>query len=356
MRTLPPLSCVAALCAGLAFVTPLAAQTQSPVFARLEQYIESLRRHVGIPGLSAAVAANGRIVWERGFGLADVDASVAAAPDTPYHAGGLTQTFTGVLLLECAERGALSLDEPLTRYVPDAPADVTVRQVMSHTGSARPPGSRFDFDLAAVSRLADVVGACTGTDHRLALANLLSRMGLPDSVPGPEWADPPSVLNSADGAMRDRYRQVLRRAATPYRVNRSGSVTPASTGVTQLDGAVGLVSTVRDLVELGNNLERPFPLRSDSLLLMWSPFTTLAGHEAPAGLGWFVQPYNGMRVVWQFGLLPDAGAALLVMVPERRTTFVLLANSDRLNATFDLHDGDLLRSPFAKAFLTGLFP
>ena len=48
------------------------------------RYLESLRIQAGIPGLSAAITSNGRIIWEGGFGFADLEARVAAAPHTPY--------------------------------------------------------------------------------------------------------------------------------------------------------------------------------------------------------------------------------------------------------------------------------
>ena len=69
------------------------------------------------------------------------------------------------------------------------------------------------------------------------------------------------------------------------------------------------------------------------------------------GLGWFVQSYNGQRVVWHFGLVPDAYSSLIIKLPERNLTFVLLANSDKLVAPFQLQTGDVSRSLFATLFL-----
>jgi hypothetical protein len=55
--------------------------------------------------------------------------------------------------------------------------------------------------------------------------------------------------------------------------------------------------------------------------------------------------------VWHFGLVPNAYSSLILKVPGRHITFILLANSDGLSAPFQLADGDVTRSLFATVFL-----
>jgi hypothetical protein len=74
----------------------------------------------------------------------------------------------------------------------------------------------------------------------------------------------------------------------------------------------------------------------------------------PHGLGWFVQSYAGEPVVWQFGVGENASSALIVTLPRRGLTLVLLANSDGLARPFALSAGDLTISPFGRLFL-GIF-
>ena len=64
-----------------------------------------------------------------------------------------------------------------------------------------------------------------------------------------------------------------------------------------------------------------------------------------------MQFYRGERVVWHFGFLPNAYSALMIKLPARHLTFILLANSDRLSAPFQLASGDVTRSVFATLFL-----
>ena len=69
------------------------------------------------------------------------------------------------------------------------------------------------------------------------------------------------------------------------------------------------------------------------------------------GLGWFVQYFRGERVVWHFGYVPNAYSSLILKLPDRKLTFILLANSDGLSAPFQLQAGDVTRSVFAALFL-----
>src|SRR5437899_12526518 len=98
--------------------------------AMFDRYIEALRQQARIPGLSGIVVRDGRTVWLRGAGLQDVDAHVPATPDTPHETASLTKTFTSTLLMQCVERGTLTLDTPISRYSSAIPEPgATVRHV-----------------------------------------------------------------------------------------------------------------------------------------------------------------------------------------------------------------------------------
>jgi hypothetical protein len=72
------------------------------------------------------------------------------------------------------------------------------------------------------------------------------------------------------------------------------------------------------------------------------------------GYGWFVQQVSGRKVVWHFGLEPNAFSSLVIKVPAEGLTLILLANSDGLTGPFrrDLESGDVTVSPFAKIFFS----
>jgi CubicO group peptidase (beta-lactamase class C family) len=114
----------------------------------------------------------------------------------------------------------------------------------------------------------------------------------------------------------------------------------------------GLVSTVRDLARLDARLDSNLILKQESLDLAWHPVVIPAtGFVSPMGLGWFVQSHRNQRVVWHFGNVGNAYSSLLLKLPDQKITFILLANSDGLSATFQLPAGNVTKSLFATLFL-----
>src|SRR5207253_3106279 len=84
--------------------------------------------------------------------------------------------------------------------------------------------------------------------------------------------------------------------------------------------------------------------------LMFTPTVSSSGVTLPYALGWFSQTYNGVRVVWAYGLW-TANSALIIKIPDRGLTFVVLANTEQLSANYSLGAGKLLESPLANEFL-----
>lgn len=124
--------------------TPSGAHAQSLDLDRLERVADSVAHdHLArkiTPGLTLAVAKDGEVVFERGYGLADVEHGVVARPKTVYRVGSVTKQFTAAGIMQLVERGAVSLDDPLTKYFPDYPTQgnsVTVRHLLNHTSGIK---------------------------------------------------------------------------------------------------------------------------------------------------------------------------------------------------------------------------
>jgi CubicO group peptidase (beta-lactamase class C family) len=347
---------IAALSVGLVLATAgLSAQRPSVVapvgfFPNLETYLESLRVQAGIPGMSAAVVQDGEVVWERGFGFQNVAARVRATPDTPYMVGGLGSGLAAVLLLQCVEERRLSLDEPVSTYGLNFPeGDVTLRKLLSHTSSGV-----FLYSPERFAQLSAVVEWCAPQPYAKSAAHrLLDRLAMKDSVPGTDLASPLTVLpkDLYDPDDIDRYRHLVDRMAVPYKVDSRGRVERTELAVSPLTAISGLVSTVRDLAKFDAALESGLLLQDDTLNVAWNPVALPDGSGAPTGLGWFVQSHRAGRLVWNFGIVPGAYSSLVLKLPDRHTTIIILANSDGLSAPFQLGLGDVTRSLFATFFL-----
>ena len=315
------------------------------------RYLESLRIQAGIPGLSAAITSNGHIIWEGGFGFADIEARVAAAPHTPYSIASITKTATSTLLMQCVEEGRLNLDEPIRTYTTTVPdPNATVRQVLA-MASDEAAGSAFRYDGDRFLALTPVVEACTGVSYRVALARqILDRAGMSESVPGQDLeAVTDAALAAFDAATLTRYRAVLARIAKPY-VVRGRATTLSEYPPKGINASAGLVSTVRDLALYDAAIDAHVLVSSSTQQIAWTPFQLASGREAPYALGWFVQSTVAGRAVWHYGQWPTF-SSLILKLPDRGMTLILLANSDGLTSRFPMTSGDVAVSPFARAFL-----
>jgi CubicO group peptidase (beta-lactamase class C family) len=339
----------AAVIAGAPLLAPpgVAAQPSDFVNLRFQAYLEALRRQAGIPGLSAVMVQDGEIVWEIGLGEQDVENAVPATPDTPFYIGDLTQTLTATLVLECVEQGTAALDQLTTIVAPDGTtSEATIRQLLSHV---RPDGV-FEYSPSRFTALTAVVARCNQDSYRERLTRgIIDRLAMTRTVPGTEIVTiQPSEFDPERIA---RFAALLPQIAKPYTVDAGGHPTVSTLPADPLNASVGVISTVRDLAKFDAALDQGVLLEPQTLVNAWTPRTGPDGLPRPAGLGWFTQIVEGQLVVWHFGYTPNAGSALLLKLPNRHITLILLANSDALSAQFSLGAGDVTTSPFARLFL-----
>ena len=346
-----------AVAACLGVRAPAYAQrAEEPAAARLAlfaRYVDALRLRARIPGLSAAIVYQQRIIWESGFGFQDLERRIVARPDTPYRIASLTKTFSSSLLMRCLERRAVDLDSPIRRYTTLIPEPgATVRHVLSHTSQA-PPGAVFRYDGDRYVALTAVVSDCTGQPFRQALAvGILDPLAMRDSVPGQDLEHPTTEMAALfDGPTLARYAAVIGRLAKPYTLDTRGRAVAAEYPPRVINASAGLISTVRDLAAFDAAIDRNLLISADTQQLAWTPFVSTAGAPQPHSLGWFVQRHRGTRLVWHYGYWAQF-SALYLKVPERGLTLILLANSGELSSPFPLGAGDITKSAFARTFLT----
>jgi len=113
--------------------TPGAAQT-------IDAFIVQRMDEAGLMGLGAAIIVDKKVVWMKGYGLADKERAVPFTPDTVMNIGSISKTFTGVALMRAIQEGKLSLDQDINTYLPfkvinphQPNEKITLRQVATHT-------------------------------------------------------------------------------------------------------------------------------------------------------------------------------------------------------------------------------
>jgi len=332
------------------------------VLSRFSDYLDALRLQAGIPGLAAAIVGTSDIVFEQGFGQQDVERNIAKRTDAPFTVDGLMQTIVASLALRCDETPWLSIDDPVSKFVPKAPEpNATLRMLMTHT-SEKAGGLEFLYRMDRLAPLAPVIAECDdgsfkpaddGT-FRSTVAKFLGRMAMVETVPGADVVDLEAGDEGFDQRTLDRYKDLIARAPVQYAIDGKGRATPSpSASSPTLQPSGGLLTSVRDLEKFDLALKSGVLMSTSETVDAWTAPKSPTGLPLPHGVGWFVQTYNGEPLVWQFGESATS-SSMMITAPRRGLTLILVANSAGLARGLNLAAGDVTVSPFAKVFL-GLF-
>jgi CubicO group peptidase (beta-lactamase class C family) len=147
------------------------ATTDADRVKSFERDVDQLRRTLHIPGMSAAIVKDQKVLWTGGFGYADLENRVPATPDTLYHVASVTKTFGSTLVLQLVEKGQVSLDEPIAPYTPSRYSGtitdprVQIRHILSHT-SAGTPGDQFAYNGNLYDAVTPVIEKKYGASFR----------------------------------------------------------------------------------------------------------------------------------------------------------------------------------------------
>lgn len=147
---------------------------------RLQARVEAFRRHPAVPGISAAIQLADGSTWTGVSGHAIIGAAAMAVhPDTPFEIASVTKTFVSAAILSLVDHGALSLADPLSRWLPGFPRAerITVRDLLQHTS-----GIRDIFDAPEYRAL-----VLRRPDHPWTFAEILDMVGPPLVEPGTDW-------------------------------------------------------------------------------------------------------------------------------------------------------------------------
>ncbi len=255
--------------ADYVFTDPDRRKKLASAFPALDALGEAAVGDHGLPGLSLGVVVDGELVYAKGFGFTDLQSKARPDADTQYRIGSITKSFTALAILALRDDGALALDDPLTRFLPEAAGlvyptrdapPITLRQILTHT-SGLPRLGNFDYTRAdAEPSEQDILGSLAafpllntpGTVH------VYSNLGY--ALLGLVVAHAAHVPLRAFMARRilaplgmtstafDASALPAGKLATGYDRTGDGPVRPvAAWRLGASEGAGGIVSTVRDL-------------------------------------------------------------------------------------------------------------
>ncbi|PJL24603.1 MULTISPECIES: serine hydrolase domain-containing protein [Stenotrophomonas] len=286
---------------------------------RIDSGVEQVMRRFNVPGAAVMVLQDGRQIHAKAYGQRDVALGLAVRADTPFEIGSITKQFTAAAVVQLQEAGKLTLDDPLARYLPDAPHAhaVTLRQLLSHTSGLH---DYFDGPEQEVD---------ARVTQPIALDRLIGRISdRPlDFEPGSRWSYSNTgyvllgrVIEVVSG---ERYVDYVRRhlleplgmrhtftladtgrlegMAVGYR-HEAGALRRSPYFHPDWSGAAGfLVSTLDDLARWDRGLAGGRVVSNAGYIEMTTPVQTRDGGSADYGLGLFVNTVYGQARIGHTG-------------------------------------------------------
>jgi CubicO group peptidase (beta-lactamase class C family) len=317
--------------------------TPEPGLQGFEARLDSIRMALRIPGMAAAIAKDGEIVWSRGFGLADVDQNRPATDTTSFYVASVTKSVAAIVIMQLVEEGLLDLDTPISEFglSVESQGTVTVRHIFNHT-SEGVPGLVHRYNGNRYILLGDIILQVSGRSFpRLLQERILGPLGLRHTAPDV------SVIPAFLEAGKNRH-TFMANMAMPYSL-KNGRVV-RSEFPSHFSPSAGLMASVRDLAAISIGLDQDRFLDPGTKEVMLSPSVELSGENLNYGLGWFVQWQDGIKVEWHGGEW-ESQSALVLRVPERRMTFVAVANTRQMSGAYRMGLGDVMESGVGRLFM-----
>jgi CubicO group peptidase (beta-lactamase class C family) len=302
--------------------------------------------HPGQPGAGVLVAKDGKILFEKAYGLADVEHAIPVSLETKFNIASITKPFTAAAIVKLQEEGRLSLDDPLSKYIPDYPRgnEIKIRHLLTHTSgipeklagpatlataffpASQPylialfkyqpldfdPGSQYAYSNSGYYLLGYIIEKVTGQSYLDYLRSTFFKpLGMEHTgiyAPGQSGKAMPYWY--ADGSLRG-----LQKAREGARVGANGV----------------LDSTVEDLYRWSEGYMNARILSPAGVQAAWTPSiqgNTASSYERIAGYGygWSIGRLRGVRQVSHTGGSGGYCSALYIY-PDERLTVAILANA-----------------------------
>jgi CubicO group peptidase (beta-lactamase class C family) len=296
------------------------------------------------PGCSVAVGRDGRKIFERAYGFADLEHDVPNRPDTIFEAGSVSKQFTAAAILILAQEGKLSLTDDIRKHVPEMPRYVhvvTIDHLLSHTSGLRdwgavaeiggwPRGTRAatNADALAIAARQKSLNYPPGTEYSYTNTGYNLMALIVERVSGSTLADFTrdrlfKPLGMASSSWRDDFRRIVKNRAVAYARQQDGyeQAMPFENAY----GNGGLLTTTGDLL-IWNEALANARLGAYVTTELHRRATLSYGRQIPYARGIVVGEYRGQAEIQHAGAT-GAYRAWLGRYPEEKLSVAILCNA-----------------------------
>jgi CubicO group peptidase (beta-lactamase class C family) len=339
---------LALLLAVFSLTTPsawaAASKTSNDDLARYADQLFSQTYPADEPGAAVLVMKDGQVVLRKGYGMAHLELGVPIQPDHVFVIGSITKQFTATAILMLQERGKLSVDDEVTKYLPDYPTHgqkITIDHLLTHVSGIPSytnliewfPQARKDMTVQQVIDLFKDKPLEFNPGEKWAYNNSAYILlgAVIEKVSGKSYEDfIEQEIFAPLGMKSSRYghqREVIPGRVAGYDKTADGGYRIAEyLSMTQPYAAGSLMSTVDDLALWAEALAGGKVLKKESLERMTTPAKLKSGMSTKYAYGLGISEEGGARIVEHggsvFGFVTD-----LLHMPDQRLVIVVLSNN-----------------------------
>lgn len=336
-------------------VSAQTAQIQTADYSRqlqaIEEKLEKRRGELGIPGMALVIVKDDKIIYLKGLGYKDFEKKTPATPDTEFAIGSATKAFTALSVLMSQDEGKLSLDDSPKKYlayfkINDAEIDknIQIRDLMSHSsglnrtdlawitgklnreeiikvaGEAKPQAKlreKWQYQNVMFVAAGEIVGAAQKTPLEKFI---------------PERIFKPLGMTNSTMSVKEMEKTKDYSFGYDYNFDTKETRRLPIRDIDTITAAGSINSSAKDMAEwlkfvLNGGTINGKRLVSEKSYEEWTKpqMKITPDGKMNYGLGWFLQEWNGLKVVQHGGNI-DGFNSLVAMIPERRLGFVMLTN------------------------------
>lgn len=296
------------------------------------------------PGVSIAVQRDGKLVYSKGFGYADLEQNTKITPTTIFHIASVSKQFTAFAIAMLADQGKLSLDDDIRKYLPemhDFGTPITIRQLGHHTSGLRDQwsllmmaGWRLD-DVITYNHILKLVSRQTELNFKPGEEHLYSNTGFTlmaeivhrvTKEPFSEWCqknifDPIGMKNTL---FYDDHERIVENRAYSYHMGSNGYKKSVLSYANA--GATSLFTTVEDLSLWAQNFGKMTVGNRNVMDMMEHKYVLNNGDTIDYAFGQVINKYKGLKAVSHGGA--DAGyRTFFLRFPEQNFSVSVFSNN-----------------------------
>jgi serine beta-lactamase-like protein LACTB, mitochondrial len=316
-----------------------------------------------IPGMAVAVSIDNQIVLADGFGYSNVELKVKASPSHKYRIGQISELITALTAAKLSEQGKLPLDKPVSELLPGIsknPANYTAYQLGTHSAGIRvdnTPAGNGNF-----KNIAELMPTFIDDDLIFEPGSGFAHTELGIDLLGYliEKSNNAPFTEVVQNLVLDQLKLTNTFPEVPYRITDGKADTynydylaqPELSGQANFRGkeaSAGYLSSVIDLIKIGNALLYPGFLKQETINLITIPQKLKSGQLSQYGLGLIVgKDSKGRTFFGQRGAV-QGGCSALLIYPEEKMVIAIAVNIG--NISFDLPIFEV-----AESFMNQLHP